>query len=279
MMKNRRTLLLRGMLLWLAAAMCVTACTMEKLTAEESFNRALAGLAGMDDFTFKGEAAIRSGNSGIYKQTVAFQGQLQNHKLLTLTTSKTPSSSSEAASYSAGSMSLDGMKGKMKYEKGEWRPLASGHANGEWMSRLNPLEQLQFIGESDKKVTEELGAARGTKVLRIELAPEASRNMIKETLNGQMQALRSRMDQKGDMLYTDDPQARERLLDVWDKENQELNRLLSNIDVSTVFHLTVGKKSDLPQRLSLERNIFYKELSGLQRAETLVSDISFSEYR
>ncbi|SMF87986.1 hypothetical protein SAMN05661091_4048 [Paenibacillus uliginis N3/975] len=280
MMIGYRTILrFRNMMFWLSLTLCVQGCGMEQLSAEQSFNRAVAGLEGVDNFTFKGDAAIRNGDSGIFKQTVAFEGQLQNHNLLTLTTAKSPPSSSTASTYSAGSMSMDGLKGKMKYEKGAWRPLASGYSNGDWMSRLNPLEQLQYIGDTDKKVAEEYGAARGTKVLRIELAPEASRKMLSEALNGQMKQLRNRMDQKGDLLYSDNAKARERLQAVWERENQELNRLLSNTDVSTVFHLTVNKKSYLPQKLSSERKISYKDPSGRKWDETMVSDISFSEFR
>lgn len=279
MIRYRTILRIRDILFWLSLTLCVQGCGMEQLTAEESFNRAVAGLEGVDNFTFKGDVAIRNGNSGVFEQTVAVEGQLQNHNMLTLTTSKSTPSSSTASVYSAGRLSMDGLKGKMKYEQGAWRPLTNGYMNGDWMTRLNPLEQLNYLGKSDKKVTEGYSAARGTKVLRIELAPEASQKMMNEALNGQMKQLRNRMDQKGDELYSDDPKARERLQAVWERENRELNRLLSKADVSTIFHLTVDKKTYLPQKLSSERKVSYKDFTGRKRAESMVSDISFSEFR
>lgn len=269
----------RSILLWLTVILCLTACGVEKLTAEESFNRAVAGLAGVDNLTFKGNAVIKSGNSGLHNQTVAFQGELQDHSMLTITTSKSPPSVTKLAGNSTQSTSADGLKGKMEYDGERWHSLANGHTDADWMARMNPLEQLELMGESDKKITEELGAARGTKVLRIELSPNASQELTKNMLNGQMQAIRSRMDRKGDALYTDNPKVRARLLAVWESENRELNRLLAESNVSTVFHMTIDKKTFLPSRLTSERTISIQSSKGQQRAETLVSDIRFMDYR
>lgn len=268
----------RIMLLWLAVILCITACGMKKLTAEESFNRAVAGLAGVDNLTFKGNAVIKSGNSGLHNQSIAFQGQLQDHSMLTITTSKSPPSSTKLAGSLTESTSFDGLKGKMEYDGEKWHTLA-GHTDTDWMARMNPLEQLMLMGESDKKITEELGAARGTKVLRIELSQGASQELTKNMLSGQMQAIRSRLDQKGDALYTDNPKVKARLLAVWESENRELNRLLAESNVNTVFHMTIDKKTYLPSRLTSERTISVHSSKGQQRAETLVSDIRFMDYR
>ncbi|WP_106768207.1 hypothetical protein [Paenibacillus faecalis] len=273
--------ILRLRMVWIALSLMlfVQGCGMEQLTAEQSLNRAIAGLEGVDRLTFKGEMAIRNGESGVFEQSVAFEGELKNHHLLTLTTSKSASPVSSSSVYSAGNTSMDGLKGTMKYEGGIWRPLADGYSNDNWMSPLNPLEQLQMIGKSNKKVTEESGAARGTKVLRIELDSKASRQMITEALNGQMQQLRNRMDQKGDALYPENEKSRKRLLAVWEKGNRELNQLLSKADVSTVFYLTINKKTDLPQKLSSERKVSYQDSFGRKHTESMMSNISFSQSR
>lgn len=278
-MKRNRV---RIKLQWLAViviSMSITACGMNKLSAEESFTRAVAGLSGMDNLAFKGNAVIKSGNGNLHNQMVAFQGQLQDHKLLTITTSKSPPSSTKVTGDLSENTDSEGLKGKLQYDGEKWHSLANGHSNADWMSRMNPLEQLKLMGESDKKITEEIGAARGTTILRIELSPSASKEMTKNMLTSQMQAIRSRMEQKGDALYTDDPKVKARLIAVWERENQTLNRLLDKSDVNTVFHLTIDKKTYLPSKLSSERTISTASSKGQKRDETLVSDILFMDYQ
>lgn len=260
-------------------SMSITACGMNKLSAEESFTRAVAGISGMDNLAFKGNAVIKSGNGNMHNQTVAFQGELQDHRLLTITTSKSPPSSTKVTGDLLENTGSEGLKGKLQYDGEKWHSLANGHSNADWMSRMNPLEQLKLLGDSDKKITEEIGAARGTTILRIELTPSASKEMTKNTLTSQMQAIRSRMEQKGDALYTDDPKVKARLLAVWERENQTLNRLLDKSNVNTVFHLTIDKKTYLPSRLSSERTISTASSKGQKRDETLVSDILFMDYQ
>ncbi|WP_052759713.1 hypothetical protein [Paenibacillus sp. DMB20] len=269
----------RQMWLFVSLVMIVQGCQTERMTAEEHFNRALAGLAGVDDLAFKGETAVRNDDSGIYKQAVVFQGQLQNHRLLTLTTSHPTGKIPKTAAYSAGGMNMDGLKGKMKYENGKWMALTAGFSNTDWMARLNPLEQLEYIGKSDKTVTEEYGAARGTRVLRIQLTPEASRRMTAEVLKAQMEKLRSRIFEKGDILYTPNGKARKRLLAVWERENREMNRMLEQSQAAAVYHLTVDKTSRLPRKLTSERVLEFADPSGRQRMETLVTEIHFSGYK
>lgn len=278
-MKLIKKLKARIILLGLAISLCLQACGAEKLTAQESFNRTVSGLAGVEDLTFEGKAVIKSSMGSRNEEIVTYQGKLQDYKMLTITASRVPTGSSYVTSHSTGHMSLEGQKGKMKYERGKWRPLAQGHTEGEWMSRINPLEQIRYIGKCNKKITQETGAARGTKLLRIELAPEASQELAKQSLTGQMLTIRSRMEQKGDILYTDDAKVRARLQAVWEKENEELSRLLSNSNVSTVVHLTIDKKTYLPLKLSLEREISATNEGVLSRSEILVSDTRFLEYR
>lgn len=279
MMSRRFQVIARQMWLFASLVVMMAGCQTERETAEKYFNRALAGLAGVDDLTFKGEAAVRNDDSGIYKQAVVFQGQLQNHKFLTLTTSHPTGKNSETAAYSAAGMNMDGLKGKMKHENGKWRTLTAGYLNADWMVRLNPLEQLEYIGKSDKTVTEGYGAARGTRVLRIQLTPEASRRMTEEALKAQMEKLRSRIAEKGDILYAPNGKARKRLLAVWERENREMNRMLEQSEAAAVYHLTVDKTSHLPKKLTSERVLEFTDPSGRQRMETLVTEIHFSGYK
>ncbi|WP_342574506.1 hypothetical protein [Paenibacillus sp. FSL M8-0142] len=276
----------RGMLCTALLLLSLPACAwQDSLSPEDSFKRALAGLSGVDNFAFKGEAAIRTEESGLFQQTLAFEGKLQNHTNLTLS-SRTPGRTIQDKT-SKGSLqqatgdsvySTDGMTVSLKRKEGKWNALTSGQAEELWMTRLNPLEQLEYIGESDKKLSAELGAARGTKVLRIELSPEAAANMTKRSLQGQMKLLLERMQRKGDPLYSEDPKVRARLKAVWERDHEELTRMLDQAEAASICHLTIDKRSQLPIRMTMERSVSYVDRSGKARTEALLSDVTFIGY-
>ena len=90
------------------------------------------------------------------------------------------------------------------------------------------------------------GAARGTKVSRIELSPEAATNMVYGSLDEQMKALVARIERKGDPLYSADPKVRKRLKAVWERDYNEMKNMLSKADAVSVSHVTINKNSFLP---------------------------------
>lgn len=284
MLKKLRVV--RGMLCAALLLLSLPACAwQDSLSPEDSFKRALAGLSGVDNFAFKGEAAIRTEENGLFQQTLAFEGKLQNHTSLTLS-SRTPgrtiedtTSKANLEQPAAGSgYTADGLTVSLKRKEGKWSALTSGQAEELWMTRLNPLEQLEYIGEADKKISAELGAARGTKVLRIELSPEAAAHMTKRSLQEQMKLLLERMQRKGDPLYSEDPKVRARLKAVWERDNEELIRMLDQADAASVCHLTIDKRSQLPIRMTMERSVSYVDRSGMARTESLLSDVTFTGY-
>lgn len=258
---------------------CLTGCAwQDQLSAEESFNRALSGLSGVDNFSFRGEAAIRSGENGPFQQSLAFEGNLQHHKDLTLS-SRDRGTTIQSDKVSADSVyKSDGLTVSLKRKEGKWSTLSSGHPEEMWMTRLNPLELLEYIGKSEKTVTQELGAARGTKVLRIELSPEAAAQMVYGSLDEQMKAMAARIERKGDPLYSEDPKVRKRLKAVWERDYKEMKTMLSKADTVSVSHVTIDKKKQLPTKLTMERTLFYIDEQGRTRTETLLSDVTFTGY-
>ncbi|OIA98847.1 hypothetical protein AK95_16885 [Paenibacillus sp. LC231] len=275
-MRMRRSRSVIGMVLFV---FCLTGCAwQEQLSAEESFNRALSGLSGVDNFSFRGEAAIRTGENGPFQQSLAFEGNLQHHTDLTLS-SRDKGTTIQKDKVSADSVyKSDGLTVALKRKEGKWSTLSSEHAEEMWITRLNPLELLEYIGKSEKTVTQELGAARGTKVLRIELSPEAAANMVYGSLDEQMKALAARIERKGDPLYSADPKVRKRLKAVWERDYNEMKNMLSKADAVSVSHVTINKKKQLPTKLTMERTLFFVDEQGRTRTETLLSDVTFTGY-
>ncbi|GAB6929715.1 hypothetical protein JCM10914A_36980 [Paenibacillus sp. JCM 10914] len=247
------------------------------LSGEEAFNRALAGLSGVDNFTFQGEAAIRNDPNGPYLQSLAYKGSLMHHTDLTLTSRSKPSMLNQGSKNEPNQENADVTSVSLKREEGRWSILADRDADGMWMRKLNPLELLEYIGESEKTVTRELGAARGTTMLRIELSQEAAAKMTYAGLDEQMKLLAARIDRKGDPLYSDDPLVRERLKSIWSRDEKEMRQMLDDIEAATICHLTIDKHTQLPSRLTMERKLAYVDESGKSRTETLVSDVTFGD--
>lgn len=254
----------------IVSVMTMEGCQKKGQTApEEYLNRAISGLSGTDYFTFQGQTAIRGDVSGIYEHSAAFEGELKNHQLLTLTARPVKTAAGEQG----------GSRAVVKYERGQWKAAAEGYGSIDWTEPLNPLLQLEEIGKSDKTVTEELGASRGTRMLRIKLSSEAARQMTEKTLKAQMERLRHRITDRKDSLYAPDPAVRSRLLAVWKQENGRLETMLKDSEASAVYHLTVSKKTGLPQKLTLERVVEYNSPAGKMRSETLLSEVRFEGFK
>jgi len=258
---------------------CLAGCGWQDgQSAEETFNRALAGLSGVDNFSFKGEAAIRGEQNGPFLQSLAFEGKLQHHTDLTLSSRKTFTQLRNNKVAAQSDHSQDGVTVELKRKGGKWSTLSSKHAEEIWMTRLNPLELLEYVGKSEKNVTRELGAARGTKMLRIELSPEAAADMTRESLEKQMKALAERIDHAGDPLYSDNPKVRKQLKALWERDYADMQNMLNQADATSVFHMTINKKSHLPTRVSMERTLSFVDAQGQARTETLLSDVTFAGY-
>lgn len=257
----------------------VTGCAWEnQLPPEEALNRAVAGLSGVDNFSFKGNAAIRSGEDGVFQQSLAFEGELKNHNRLMLSTEARGRRTVQDYESTQRSSASNSRKVALRRSQGKWSMLSPGESEEMLMLRLNPLEQLEYLGKAERQVSEETGAARGTRVLRVKLSPEDASQATKNTLIEQMEVIGKRIEKKGDPLYSDDPSVRERLKALWQKENAELVNMLEKAEVNAVYHVTINKRTQLPTRMTMERRISYPDAAGGRRVETLLSDITFTRY-
>lgn len=258
---------------------CLAGCGGQgPLSAEETFNRALAGLSGVDNFSFRGEAVIREEQNGPFMESLVFEGKLQRHTNLTLSARNTPKKISNDKVATESLYKQDGVTVELKRKDGKWSMLPSKHVEDVWMTQLNPLQLLESVGKLEKTVTRELGAARGTKMLRIELSPEAAATVAQQSLEEQMKALAERIDRVGDPLYSDDPKVRKQLKALWEQDYADMESMLKQADTVSIFHMTINKKSHLPTRVSMERTFSFVDEQGQARTETLLSDVTFAGY-
>ena len=282
-MDSRREQCLYRCTVWAAACLLVLSlqgCVKNRVEASEAFERSLSGLAGARNVYFRGETAVRTEGTGFYSHSLAYEGELLDHKLLSLVASKGKRPLSGSLAASAARMDSAGSAEAMVYEQGRWNPLSKeADPNADWMLRLNPIDQLDMLGKAGKTISEEAGAGRGTRVLRIELQPETAARAAEISLENDMDRLRIRLRDPEDQLYAKDAAVRSKLEAVWKSENDKLERLLEQSNTETVYYLTVNKQTYLPSRLSYEQRWTYHDANGIPRTDVILSNVVFSGYK
>ncbi|MNC26120.1 hypothetical protein D3C75_742380 [compost metagenome] len=165
---------------------------------------------------------------------------------------------------------------RLEKKDGEWTMLSeeSASQSDNPLPALNPLRQLEDLEDLEKKVTEEAGAARGTRMLRIELSDTEANRQLAAELERQMEAIRPKEAGKGaDALQL-----------LWEQKNNELQQKLKEVSVKTVYYLKVDMKRNLPKSLTFTRRVNYPGTRGLGTAasaaeEIYLTQVNFYGYR
>ncbi|WP_212980137.1 hypothetical protein [Paenibacillus azoreducens] len=241
---------------------------------EALFKQTLGGLAGKDSFRFTGKAAIRTESNKEFRESVAYEGILTEHDKLTIR-SMLPAQPANAKKPKQVTVSnFHAAESGFRRQDGEWVHLFS-EGNGMLstsLARFNPLAQLDAIGRLPKQIKEASGAARGTRVLRIELNPTAARGWLAEQLEEEMGGIRQQANQAAQIGSSRD---KRELADAWKKGDAQMKQMLDQSEVGMVYYLTIDKRSGFPLKLSSETNIRYLNLHNQEEEESLINDVSF----
>lgn len=264
----------------LVSLMSIAACNFtESRTPDQWFEFTWAGLAGLDTLSFKGEAKIVREDEGTWGNIISYSGQLNEHNELTLQTLIPTEVSDEIQVSQLKKKATKPVTAKLLRESGDW--VITHYSDQELeqtLTHLNPLAQLDEIQQSKRKVKEEKGAARGTRVLRIEMDPAQSLDSLASSLHAEMNQLDELVDLEltsHDLSSADRNKLKEKLQAVWNRGNLQLEAMLENATVKRVFHLTMNRKSGLPDRLTSETNITFINAKGIKQSEVLVTDNRF----
>lgn len=239
---------------------------------EEQFRISVSGLAGTEALTFVGEAALRRNEQRQFEQHFAYEGKLINHDQLTI--------QSILPVQSAGKKNMTSVQEKkinksvdFLHMNGGWVHMSSDtdHAD-QVLVRFNPLDQLEEISSYGKVITEERGASRGTRVLRIELKSEDALKWLDKQLSSEMNALGQEFVEQRTRYSL---KVRSELDGIWKKGDEQLRAMLKEAKVATIYHMTIDRASNLPTRLTSESNMSYRDLEGIEQIETVVNDVSF----
>ncbi|GAA0135788.1 hypothetical protein YSY43_26280 [Paenibacillus sp. YSY-4.3] len=266
----------------LMAAAAMSSCRLQETrSGEQWFNHAWSGLAGVDALTFQGKAALWRGEQGVLEQNLSYNGRLDNHHRLTMrTVIPEGESGGKGGPLAAGTRAGEEYETKFVAQGRRWHIESDEEMLGRGLARLNPLEQLEHIRNARKSVKLESGAARGTKVLRIELDAADAQALIGGELEEEMKQVRQKWENKLAKL----PSAERAKLasqseQIWSAGDKQLAEMLNQAEVQAVYHLTLSSKTGLPMRLTSESRIAYLSPQGAPQQETLRTDNRFSDYK
>ncbi|MRN52515.1 hypothetical protein [Paenibacillus monticola] len=264
---------------------CSSCSVIKDKPAKEDLALALSGVTGSDALSFEGAATLLREGKAVPETTLYYGGKVENHNkvsLYTLLPDKSPSlpaATSDIKELVKRPTVALSYYSKLEKKEGKWKLLSAAPSSGEDnpLPALNPLHQLEELEVMDKVVTEEMGAARGTRVLRIELTSAQARDQLSTDLEREMMDLRPVLKDQNPKTNEKDLKVNEALLTLWEKKNSELQKKLEQAEISAVYHVTVDTKRNLPKRLTWKRTVNY---SGEKTdTETYVMEVDFYGYR
>lgn len=277
----RAAVMMNGLLLTLTLVSCGMN---EAKTPEQWFEFTWSGLAGCDALTFRGLAALQRGNGHGLEESLSYTGRLHEHRELSIRAEPAPNRTGNLGDrlQTAGLSQPGGWEAKLRFENGNWLVQSEAHdALQQGVVRLNPLDQLEEIRMAAKKtITSESGAARGTKVLRIEMDPAEASIRLKDRLLSEMELTREGGNEPLERVPAERrEQLRSELSRIWAAGNDQLSAMLEQMNATVVYHLTIDRKSGLPARLTSETTLNYLSTQGIPQREVLRTDNRFEGYK
>lgn len=262
-------------------------CAMMKdKPAAEDLNLVMAGMDGSDGVSFEGAAALLIDGKTVPESSLYYGGKVADHNQISLY-SLLPDGGQPAPAAQSGPHSLKQGPGdapvyytRMVKEDGKWTMKQASPAldGSNPLEALNPLRQLEELEKLDKKVTEEAGSARGTRVLRIELTAEEARRQLSAELAQKMLAIKPTA-REGAAAADTHAKALEAKSVMWEQKQAELQQRLNQADIRTVYYLKVDPKRNLPTRLTRNRTLTYPGKAGTTTEETYITQVDFYGYK
>ncbi|WP_379153264.1 hypothetical protein [Paenibacillus sp. sgz5001063] len=273
----------------LCTAILSTSCSaLNDKPAAENLSLVLAGMDGSDGVTFEGASSLLLDGKPVPEAALYYGGTVADHNKVSLYTllpdSRTPRtavSGEKKNTLKSSSAGTPAYYSKLEKKNGKWTLLSEkGSAQGKNpLPSLNPISQLEELENLEKKVSEEAGAARGTRVLRIELSEAEANRQLTAELERQMDAIRPEGVTANHQMVD---KGLEPLQLLWEKKNNELHQKLQRASVKTVYYLKVDTKRNLPRSLTSSRTVSYpgvREASGNTAEENYLTQVNFYGYR
>lgn len=284
----KKSLLLKRIISLIVIFYCMSCsgCSSSRdLTTEDNLNVVLESMADKEAFSFDGAATLLRREGHLPNSTLYYGGEVKELTKLSLYTSLSDRSLSKTASSGVKDLNNSDSLAQSYYsllekKDGKWELQAATHSPQEFnpLPALNPLAQLEELKEMEKQVTEEVGAGRGTRVLRFELTPAQGKDQLTRELDREMMVLRPEPQNDDQTSNEDELKLRKARIELWQKKNSQLQQKLEQANIQTVYYLTLDKKNNLPRRFTLNRKVSYPSESNQSSIETYVTQVDFYNY-
>lgn len=270
------------------AVLLLSGCgTMVGNSAAEDLNLVLAGMDGSDAVSFEGAAALLVGGQTVSESELYYGGKIEDHNKVSLYTllpdeaggTRTAADNeNDLEKLEQSSAAAPACYTRLEKKDGEWqlRPASVEPGEDNPLTALNPLRQLEELEQLEKEVTEESGAAGGSKVLRIKLTPQEARRQLVAELEQEMEAIRP---EEGRDSAGQRAEVKAAMNDLWSQKENELQQKLAGAEISSVYFLKVDSKRNLPKRLTWTRTVSYPGSAQPAADETYVTKVDFYGYR
>ena len=258
-------------------------------TPQESFDLTWAGLAGVDTFHFEGQAEVIQNEQPGYEHVLAYSGDIHHHtemivKVAPSSLASNPSRNKEntyiparqASSGSSATFHLDADHGWIPVHL---TPLNGGSWNLAAGSRMNPLAAIEELHKMTKCIREESGAARGTRVLRIEPDAQQEQQRISRQLHEELSKMSSSWQSQAIGSAETGNEIKVKASQWIADQQAQLMKIMGTAKVKTIYHLTISKRTHLPIRLTAETVLHFVDNGGTGHSESLWNDAKFTDYQ
>lgn|GEM_PF-3754124 len=241
---------LRGLAYFFSACLLVsmTGCFSieSKKDPNELYQMALSGLAGTDNFTFRGKSVIYGDNQALIREPIMYHGKVTAHQ-------------------------LQGFQMSMANKQ-----------ETSFADRWNPLKQLEEIKNLSKSMEIDPYASNRTHiVMRMTLAPEAGKKLLIQNLNDEMRKLDERKIQVQNvhsLSLRDRSNLQSELGQIISNGYNELHKMTNDMQVNSSYTLWINRSTLLPAKLYSKSKTNYHE-DGVKREEVVVTESQFDGYQ
>ncbi|WP_342414805.1 hypothetical protein NST83_15300 [Paenibacillus sp. FSL R10-2782] len=264
----------------------LSGCTLteQQNAPEQIFKRAVAGIAGKEMLTFKGQAGVITKNGLLMNKQFAYHGKVSNHDELTMHWGSVAAFNKQSG-YAALEQGVSGdrvTKERFLRMDGKWIAVTPGRIamNGVGMlNRFNPIQEMEELNALNKTIRMEAGAARGTWVVRIEPESSSAKRWLKDRLMKEMDAINPQLLQAHMKQNGKNQEVQQKLNRIWAQSREDMSSQLEHSEVQAVYHLTIDRQTGLPLKLSSECKIAHQKANGEGHEEALITRVAFEGYK
>ena len=269
---SRRGTAKRWFAIWISFACCYALSGCAWGTAQEPedlLRQAVSGLAGTDDFQFRGTASLAIGENEPQESAV-FEGKVTGHNELVMTFGKSRNGSANAQSAENGKQAI------LSRRNGQWVVLetAASPLEAELMLQWNPLSKLESLNAMAKQVSGEPDGNDSKKTVVTVLPDDSDLTELYRTrLAEQMAALDAdrklaELRERHNLSSQEAEEMRPELERNLEAVRKRLEEAANSLQAREEYRIGIDRASKLPLDMEIITQLSYSEGGVPKKEET-----------